>query len=51
MFKALRKKLGVFLHYILHRFGLAWQTEAQVRQQNSHVFIRFRDRTQAHLYL
>ena len=43
-FNALCKNLSVFLHYILYRFGAAWQTESQVRQQHSDVFIRFRHR-------
>ena len=44
IFNALCKNLSVFLHYILYRFGAAWQTESQVRQQHSDVFIRFRHR-------
>ncbi len=44
IFNTLCKNLSVFLHYILYRFGAAWQTESQVRQQHSDVFIRFRHR-------
>jgi hypothetical protein len=37
----LRYFSAVFLHYILHRFRTAWQTEPQVGQQHRDIFFWF----------